>query len=106
LGFPPSPAIDSEKRTNGQDADVPTGGLIAVGGTVTWTYIVTNTGAVNLAGIVTDDKVGLIGATPFLAVNATQTLYAYGTAIAGQYVNNATVIGYYGTLDVTDWDLN
>ena len=31
-------AIDLEKSTNGQDADAPTGPIIPVGSTVTWTY--------------------------------------------------------------------
>jgi len=35
-------SIDIEKATNGEDADNPTGPLIPVGDTVTWTYVVTN----------------------------------------------------------------
>jgi len=41
-----NPSIDIEKATNGEDADNPTGPLIPVGDTVTWTYVVTNTGNV------------------------------------------------------------
>jgi len=107
FGSPPAPAIDIEKHTNGIDADTVPGPLISINSSVTWTYIVTNIGTVNLTGIVvTDDKLGLIGTIPSLPVSATQTLYAYGTAVAGQYANNATVIGYYGTVNVTDWDLS
>jgi hypothetical protein len=105
FGSPPAPAIDIEKHTNGIDADTAPGPYISINSSVTWTYIVTNIGTVNLTGIVvTDDKLGLIGTVPSLPVSATQTLYAYGTAVAGQYANNATVIGYYGTVNVTDWD--
>jgi uncharacterized repeat protein (TIGR01451 family) len=105
FGSPPAPAIDIEKHTNGIDADTAPGPVISINGSVTWTYIVTNIGTVNLTGIVvTDDKLGLIGTITSLPVSATQTLYAYGTAVAGQYANNATVIGYYGTVNVTDWD--
>jgi len=105
FGSPPAPAIDIEKHTNGEDADYAPGPYISVNSSVTWAYIVTNTGNVDLTGIVvTDDKLGPIGTIPFLAVNASQTLYAYGTAAAGQYVNNATVVGYYGLVEVTDSD--
>jgi hypothetical protein len=38
-----APGIDIEKATNGVDADLPPGPIIPVGGTVTWTYVVTNT---------------------------------------------------------------
>jgi len=105
FGSPPVPAIDIEKHTNGVDADNAPGPYISINSTVTWTYIVTNTGDVDLTGIVvTDDKLGLIGTISSLSVNATQTLYAYGTAAAGQYANNATIVGYYGLVQVTDSD--
>jgi hypothetical protein len=99
------PAIDIEKHTNGVDADTAPGPYISVNSSITWAYIVTNTGGVNLTNVVvTDDKLGLIGTVPSLPVSATQTLYAYGTAGAGQYANNATVVGHYGATEVTDWD--
>ena len=105
FGSPPAPAIDIEKHTNGVDADYAPGVYISVNSSVNWTYIVTNIGTVNLTGIVvTDDKLGLIGAIPSLPVSAAETLYAYGTAAAGLYANNATVVGYYGIIEVTDWD--
>lgn len=50
-------AVDIEKATNGQDADSAPGPTIAVGGTVTWTYTVTNTGTEPLSAVVvTDDR--------------------------------------------------
>ena len=107
FGSAPLPAIDIEKHTNDVDADTAPGPYISINGSVTWTYIVTNTGNVDLTSVnVTDDQLGPIGTIAFLAVNATQTLYAYGTAVAGQYANNATVEGYYeaGNITVSNWD--
>ncbi|MFW2333091.1 hypothetical protein, partial [Ilumatobacter sp.] len=46
------PAIDIEKFVNGVDADDPTGPVVAVGDTVTFTYVVTNTGEVPLDDVV------------------------------------------------------
>ncbi len=52
------PGIDIEKATNGDDADTETGPSITVDDTVTWTYVVTNTGDFPLSNIVvTDDRV-------------------------------------------------
>ena len=50
--------IAIEKFTNGQDADLPTGPLIAVGGTANFEYLVTNPGDVALAEIVVVDDNG------------------------------------------------
>jgi uncharacterized repeat protein (TIGR01451 family) len=89
------PAIDLQKKTNGFDADSPTGPLIKIGQPVTWTYEVTNTGNVTLTGIlVTDDKLGTItcpGST--LDAGASMTCSASGSAVAGQYANMGTVTG-------------
>ncbi len=91
---PPEPDIDIEKATNGFDADDPTGPEIRVGGDVEWTYVVTNTGDVDLYdNVVTDDVIGQIGVIPFLAPGASQTLTAFGTAEEGQYENWSTVVG-------------
>ena len=67
--FGDAPAINIVKFANGQDADTPTGPHVAVGSTVTFTYVVTNTGNVPLANVVvSDDKLGtdhqLHAATP------------------------------------------
>ncbi|MCP4960913.1 MAG: hypothetical protein GY925_16810, partial [Actinomycetia bacterium] len=48
---PDVPAIDIEKATNGVDADDPTGPLVPVGDAVAWTYVVTNSGNVDLAEV-------------------------------------------------------
>ena len=111
------PDIDIQKHTNGVDADTATGPYISVNNTVTWTYIVTNIGGVNLTGIgVTDNMPGvspvLVGGDdgndlvlePYSQTGETWTYQAGSTAVAGQYANNATVVGYYGAVGVTDWD--
>ena len=55
------PRINIVKLTNGTDNNSPTGPVVPVGSTVTFTYIVTNSGNVPLSNLsVTDDK----GATP------------------------------------------
>jgi hypothetical protein len=107
------PDIDIEKHTNGVDADSPPGPYISINGTVTWTYYVTNTGAVNLTGIVvTDDHLGV---TPVymggddgdgkLNPSETWIYQAIGTAEAGQYANVGTVTGTPPVgPDVTDSD--
>ncbi len=54
----PQAGIDIEKATNGQDADSPTGPVIPVGETATFTYVVTNTGNVALSGVEVIDDAG------------------------------------------------
>lgn len=91
-------AIDIEKYTNGEDADVPTGPSINVGDPVYWTYVVTNTGfgpgrVLNL--IVVDDDQGVTVTCPkdWLDVGESMTCTAQGIATAGQYANIGTVVG-------------
>jgi hypothetical protein len=84
-----------KKYTNGEDADTPTGPKIPIGGAVTWTYIVTNTGNVTLAQVnVTDDK-GVVVTCPktVLLPQESMTCTGAGVAVAGQYVNIGAVIG-------------
>ncbi|MEL6656096.1 MAG: SdrD B-like domain-containing protein [Bacteroidota bacterium] len=92
-----SASIDIEKATNGQDADNAPGVIIIVPNTppqVTWTYVVTNTGTLDLVDVtVTDDQEGLVGVIPFLAAGDSETLTLTGTAMRGQYSNLATVVG-------------
>lgn len=93
------PAIDLEKATNGpgqqpQDADFPTGPGIPAGEQVTWTYVVQNTGNVALADVqITDDLEGAICTILVLAIGASDTCTATGTAVIGQYANEGTVTG-------------
>ncbi|MCB2224974.1 MAG: hypothetical protein KQH83_12485, partial [Actinobacteria bacterium] len=91
---PGDPDVDIEKATNGYDADDPTGPYIPVDGRVTWTYVVTNTGDVDLFDLeVTDDLEGDVGVIPFLAAGDSATLRLRGTAEEGQYANEGCVAG-------------
>ena len=89
------PRVTIVKKTNGTDNDAAPGPTVAVGSTVTWTYLVTNTGNVTLNPVtVTDDKVGAITCPQTsLASGASMTCTKTGTAVAGQYTNIGTVTG-------------
>jgi hypothetical protein len=105
------PDIDIEKATNTVDADQPTGPLVVVGGSVEWTYVVTNTGNTDLTDVtVTDDQIdagdidcdgtgGNVVAGP-LAPGGSFECVATGVAAAGQYANLGTVVG--DSPDTTD----
>ncbi|RRS31939.1 MAG: hypothetical protein P794_02880 [Epsilonproteobacteria bacterium (ex Lamellibrachia satsuma)] len=90
-----APSIDIEKFTNGQNADTGTGPEVDINSTITWTYVVTNTGDVNLTNInVNDNPEGEIECPQnTLAVDESMTCTHTGQAIEGQYENNATVRG-------------
>lgn len=91
---PGQPAIDIEKATNGEDADDPTGPEIPVGGPVTWTYVVTNTGDVPLTDVtISDDQLGVICIASLLNPGDVVTCATAGTAVAGQYANEGCVEG-------------
>jgi hypothetical protein len=100
-------AVDIEKATNGQDADSAPGPSIPVGGTVTWTYTVTNTGTEPLSNVVvTDDRgvaVDCAGQTT-LSAGQSMTCTGSGTATAGQYSNVGTVTATAASGEVTDSD--
>lgn len=89
------PSISIIKSTNTVDADVAPGPFIAVGGAVTWTYRVENTGSTALGDVVvTDDKdVAVTCPATSLAVGASMTCTATGTAVAGAYANIGSVVG-------------
>ncbi len=103
---PGNPAIDIEKATNDQDADLPPGPELSVGDGVTWTYVVTNTGDVDLVNVnVTDNREGAICTIASLIVGASDTCTASSTAVEGQYANIASAIGSTSDgRDVTDTD--
>src|SRR5262249_20376184 len=94
-----APEIKNVKFVNGQDADTTPGPHMSVGSTVTFTYVVTNTGNVPLANVVvTDDQLGTI--TSFTGdtngnglLDLTETWTYTKTAIAqpGQQTNTGTV---------------
>ena len=95
-----SPSVDIEKLVNGDDADAPTGPVVAVGSTVTFDFVVTNTGNIDLTNVVvTDDVLGVIGTIPSLAVGASQTLTATAPALAGQQTNIGDVTTDQGVSD-------
>jgi uncharacterized repeat protein (TIGR01451 family) len=99
--------INVVKSTNGNDANTATGPVVAVGSTVTFAYVVTNTGTVSLASVVVTDDNGTSGNTADdfsptfqsgdsnsngrLDTGETWTYQATRTATAGQYTNIATV---------------
>ncbi|MCP4047162.1 MAG: hypothetical protein GY732_14385, partial [Gammaproteobacteria bacterium] len=108
------PELTIEKATNGSDADTPTGPIIAVGGTVNWSYVVTNSGNTDVDNITVSDSPAATITCP-TSGNATiallepwdsETCTASGTATAGQFANVATATGDSpsGTDDVTDTD--
>lgn len=93
--FGVNPAIIIEKATNGEDADSPTGPQVPVGSTITWSYVVTNTGNITLTDVtVTDDQLpGFSCDLGTLAPNASDSCETTGTAEAGQYSNTGIVTG-------------
>jgi hypothetical protein len=95
------PDVDIEKATNGHDADAPTGPGIMVGEAVEWTYVVTNTGETPLTGVSVVDNMGVAVLCPadVLAVGASMTCTANGTATPGQYSNLGTVTTNEGVSD-------
>lgn len=85
--------IDIETATNGEDADEVPGPTIAVGGAVSWTYVVTNTSDGLLSNVVVTDDQGVIVTCPAteLAAGESMTCTAEGVAAEGQYANVGTV---------------
>ena len=103
----PSP-VDIEKFTNGQDADDAPGPTIAVGSTVSWTYVVTNNTTETFTSLtVTDDK-GVAVACPklLLSPGASMTCTGSGVAVAGQYRNVGTATATTPGHQYTDSDVS
>ncbi|HZF09768.1 MAG TPA: hypothetical protein VFE33_13340, partial [Thermoanaerobaculia bacterium] len=71
------------------------GPTIAVGGAVTWTYVVTNSGDVALSNVVVSDDHHVSVSCPksTLQSGETMTCTGSGTAVAGQYHNVGTATG-------------
>ena len=88
-------SIRIEKATNGHDADLPPGPTITLGQAVSWTYVVTNTGDLQLSGISVSDDQGVAVSCPVssLAPGQSMSCTASGTAAAGQYANLGSVTG-------------
>ena len=103
---PSGPAVQIVKSTNGDDANNAPGPTIQVGNTVTWTYVVTNTGTVPLTNVVVVDDRGVSVTCPgtTLAVSQSMTCTGSGIAVEGQYRNVGTVTANSPTVAVTDTD--
>jgi hypothetical protein len=93
--FGADPRVVVEKHTLGQDADEPPGPTVLAGLTVTWTYLVTNTGNVALANVSVTDSEGIAVTCPHdtLGLQDTMTCSSTGIAAAGQYSNTGTATG-------------
>jgi uncharacterized repeat protein (TIGR01451 family) len=89
-----------EKATNGEDADLPPGPVLAVGDPVSWEYVVTNLGDDTVTGVAVTDDQGVAVTCPgtTLAPGESMTCTAAGTALPGQYTNVGTVTATHPTL--------
>jgi hypothetical protein len=104
---PIGPKVQIEKSTNGEDADNPPGPGILVGSTVTWRYIVTNTGTIAMTGVAVVDDKGVVvncGGVTTLAVGQVLTCTGTGVATLGQYSNvgKVTASSASGAVDDSD----
>ncbi|WMW22977.1 NosD domain-containing protein [Methanolobus mangrovi] len=96
-----NPAIDIEKHINGVDADTPIGVALRENETVTWEYIVNNTGNVILTDItVTDNKFGAICSIEKLMPGQSSVCTVTGTVEYGPHANLGTVLGNYTGIEV------
>jgi len=87
-----SSCVAIQKYTNEYDADEGTGPLIAVGSTVTWKYVVKNTGNTKIDNVVVTDNIeGAICSGFALEAGETKVCTKTGVATEGQYENIATV---------------
>jgi hypothetical protein len=103
----PAGLITLVKATNGQDANLPPGPVLAVGAAVNWTYVVTNTGTQSITNVAVTDDQGVTVTCPFTSLSAgsSMTCTASGTAQAGQYTNVGIVTATHpvsGTIVATD----
>ena len=96
FGVLDQPAIDLEKATDGSDADLEPGPFLAIGSTVSWTYLVTNTGnsALDDISVVDDQMVNVLCPQSFLDPGDFMVCTAFGTVQAGQYANLGTATGF------------
>ncbi len=110
---PLRPGIHIEKTINDEDADVPAGPTVLVNSTVTFKYIITNSGEVALAEItVVDDQPGInpvyqsgdANNNTLLDTDETWIYTATAAAVAGPYKNIGTVTAKYEEDTVQDDD--
>ena len=104
---PVGPAVKIKKSTNGDDADNAPGPTILVGSPVTWRYVVTNTGTIDLNGIAVVDDHGVpVNCVSQTILPAGQTMTCTGTGVAtlGQYANIGKVTAASASGPVDDSD--
>lgn len=111
IGDPePHPAIDIEKYVNQADADSEAEAIyVPVGGSLLFTYIMTNTGDVALTNITVTDDAGLAVSCPktSLEPGESMTCTASASALLGLHTNIGTATGTPAIVDgaaVTDTD--
>lgn len=100
-------SVNIEKSTNGEDADNAPGPTVLVGSAITWTYLITNNGTVNLTGVVVADDRGVAvncGGQSALAPAQSMTCTGSGVATLGQYRNVGTVTASWSGGTVADSD--
>ena len=105
--LPVGPAVKIEKSTNGEEADTSPGPSLTVGSTVTWRYVVTNSGTINLTGIaVVDDKGVAVNCNGQTTLGASQSMTCTGSGVGtlGQYRNVGTVTASSASGSVNDSD--
>jgi hypothetical protein len=114
--FGSAPEIRIEKFTNGVDADFPEfGPIIELGGSITWTYVITNSGNITLTDILVVDDNGTPADLlddfrcdiPILAAKEADWLSCrqFGLAENGDYRNKATVTGQ-PLVGEAEWDID
>ena len=101
--FGMSTGVNVTKFVNGVDANSPYGVFVEPGSTVTWTFVVVNTGSTALTEVtvvddrLADDSAINCGATAnviaLLLPGASATCTATGTAVSGAYANIGTATG-------------
>jgi len=101
------PEIAIQKLTNGKDADATPGPGVLEGLAVEWTYVVSNTGDVELTDVTVVDDQGVEPVCPkaVLAPEETMTCTASGVSEVGQYSNLGIATGTHpggGTVQATD----
>jgi hypothetical protein len=88
------PVVTISKTTNGYDCGDVGAPKIYEGDAITWTYVVTNPGPVDVVVDVADDKLAtLVADDVTIAAGTSQTFTRTGTAVRGPYENTATVTG-------------
>ena len=101
------PVIALQKYTNDKDADESPGPEVLEGLSIEWTYVVSNTGDVELVDVTVTDDQGIEPDCPqtTLSVGEVMTCTARGESVAGQYANIGTAVGTHpggGTVQATD----